>query len=59
MGDKEFSEKGFLSSYVYEHREDVRNRYSGAFSACVYGPDTSFTHVRRHRLHIISHSPAD
>lgn len=34
MPARDFDEKGFLSNYVYEHREVVREKYAGGFSDC-------------------------
>lgn len=34
MPAMDFDEKGFLSDYVYEHREEVRRTYAGGFSDC-------------------------
>lgn len=31
---RDFDEKGFLSDYVYEHREEVRKKYETSFSDC-------------------------
>lgn len=34
MPARDFDEKGFLSDYVYEHREAIREKYAGGFSNC-------------------------
>ena len=34
MAARDFDEKGFLSDYVYEHREAIREKYAGVFSDC-------------------------
>jgi hypothetical protein len=34
MSARDFDEKGFLSGYVYEHREEVREKYAGGFADC-------------------------
>ncbi len=34
MPAKDFDEKGFLSEYVYEHRAEVRSKYSAGFLEC-------------------------
>ncbi|MNB99175.1 hypothetical protein D3C76_389130 [compost metagenome] len=34
MSVEEFDKKGFLSDYVYQHRDEVRDKYSEIFSEC-------------------------
>lgn len=34
MPERDFDEKGFLSEYVYEHRDRVRSKFASAFSEC-------------------------
>jgi len=34
MSAKDFREKGFLSDYVYEYRDEIRGKYAGEFSEC-------------------------
>ena len=34
MPARDFDEKGFLSDYVYEHKEEVRKKYAGGFADC-------------------------